>query len=243
MDYNSIKHNPEAVSKSYTYVADRCVVTKPVRVLFPERWIAKDLAEMGDVVHLIGYFCVIDGSGNYGVVSIPAVIRTSPDRISKTSVNGDTYMVLEYDKGSNLITNMNVVRDDNLVYYIYSEFLEKARIPFYFDMVQVSKFFDETAKYNGFTLGYDPAALEYLVGFMFRDPDDIGKPYRLRDDAKKNLSNVAPVVIGLNDVTTGSNNFITKVTKSYTTAGITSALNNPATRAERIETMLRNTAR
>lgn len=110
-------------------------------------------------------------------------------------------------------------------------------------MVQASKFFSETSKYNGYPLGYDPAALEYLVGFMFRDPKDLSKPYRSMDNAKANLSRIPPAMIGLNDVTTGSSNFITKVTKSYTTAGITSALNNPASRAERIETMLRNTAR
>lgn len=243
MDYSSIKHNPSVVYKSFTKVADKYVATKPLKVLFPERWIAKDLAEIGDVVHLIGYFCVVDESGNYGAMTIPAVIRTSPDRITKTSINGEIYTVLEYDKGSDLIVNTKVVRDDNLVYYIYSEFLEKARVPFYFNMSQATKFFDKTSKYNGFPLGYDPAALEYLVGFMYRDPDNISNPYRSRDNAKNDLKNIPPAMIGLNDVTSGSNNFITKVTKSYTTAGITSALNNPSIRAERIETMLRNTRR
>lgn len=243
MDYSTIRHNPDRVSASYTYRGDKCVVTKPLSVIFPERWIGKDLAEMGDVVHLIGYFCVVDQDGHYGAMMIPAIVRTSPSRVSKTLIGDDPYIVMEYDKGSDLIVNMNVVRDDNLVYYIYSEFMEKARIPFYIDMVAASKLFNETKKYNGFSLGYDPAALEYLTSFMYRDPEDIGRPYRHRDQAKKNIGIVPPAIIGLNDVTTGSNNFITKVTKSYTTAGITSALNNPAVRAERIETMLRNTAR
>lgn len=243
MDYSSIKYNPTPVRSKYKVVGDKCVALAPLEVIFPERWIAKDLAELGEVVHLIGYFAVVDDKGNYGKMMIPSIIRTKPDRINKVNINGEGYMVLGYDKGSDLIVNMNVVKDDNLVYYIYSELLEKARIPYYFTYLDTSKFFNETVKYNGFSLGYDPAALEYLIAFMHRDPDDIGRSYRLRDNAKKNLSTVAPSVIGLNDVTTGSNNFITKVTKSYTTAGITSALNNPAQRAERIESMLRNTAR
>lgn len=243
MDYEKIKHNPAAIYKAITYKGERCIATQPLKVLFPERWISKDLAEMGDVVHLIGYFCVVDDAGNYGTMMIPAVVRTAPTRVTKTSIRGDTYVVMEYDRGSNLIDNMHIVRDDNLVYYIYSEFLEKARIPFYFNMVQASKFFAETAKYNGFSLGYDPAALEFLVSFMFRDPDNISAPYRSIDNAKKQLLGNPPAMIGLNDVTAGSNNFITKINKSYTTAGITSALNNPASRPERIETMLRNTKR
>lgn len=243
MDYSAIKHNPDAVEKSLKYVGNKCVVVQPVQVLFPERWIAKDLASLGAEVHLIGYFVVIDTKGNYGHPMIPAVIRTAPDRVTRISINDEGYIKLEYDPGSDLITSMEVVRDDNIVYYIYSELFEKARIPFYYKYKDRDQFFLETAKYNGFTLGYDPAAIEYLVAFMHRDPDNSDRMYRHRPNAQKDIESIPPSVIGLNDVTTGSNNFITKVTKSYTTAGITSTLNNPARRAERIETMLRTTER
>lgn len=242
MDYTNLKHDPDAVAKHYKYVGEKCVVTgNTLQVIFPERWIDKELAELGEVVHLIGYFAVIDDKGNFGKVMIPAIIRTQPDRINKVVIDGEAYVKMEYDKGSDLISTMNVVRDDNLLYYIYSEFLEKARIPFYFTYSERAEFFNESSKYNGFKLGYDPAALEYLIAFMHRDPDNIGASFRHRPDAK--AGKIQPATMGLNDVTTGSNNFITKVTKSYTTAGITSALNNPARRAERIETMLRNTVR
>lgn len=242
MDYSNLRHNPAAVAKHYKYAGDKCVVSGTgLQIIFPERWVAKELAELGETVHLIGYFAVVDALGNYGKMMIPAVVRTQPDRISKVVIDGDPYVKMEYDPGSNLISNMQVVRDDNLVYYIYSEFFEKARIPFYFDYAECAKFFTESQKYNGFKLGYDPAALEFLVAFMHRNPDNIGESFRHRPDAKS--GKVKPSIMGLNDVTTGSNNFITKVTKSYTTSGITSALNNPARRAERIETMLRNTHR
>lgn len=242
MDYNNLKHNPSAVANNYKYVDDKCVVSgNTLQVIFPERWVAKELAELGEVVHLIGYFAVIDDKGNYGKMMIPSIIRTEPDRITKVVIDGDAYVKMEYDKGSNLITSMNVVMDDNLIYYIYSEFLEKARIPFYFSYSDRARFFNESRKYNGFKLGYDPAAIEFLVAFMHRNPDDISESFRHVPNAQN--STMKPSVMGLNDVTTGSSNFITKVTKSYTTAGITSALNNPARRAERIETMLRNTVR
>lgn len=242
MDYNKLKHNPTEVAKHYKYVGEKCVVSgDTLQVIFPERWVAKELAELGDVVHLIGYFAVIDKDGNMGKMMIPAVVRTEPDRVNKVVINGDAYIKMEYDKGSNLISTMNVVRDDNLLYYIYSEFFEKARVPFYFTYSECARLFNESVKYNGFKLGYDPAALEYLVAFIHRNPDNIGECYRHRPTAK--TDKVQPSLMGLNDVTTGSNNFITKINKSYTTAGITSALNNPARRAERIETMLRNTLR
>lgn len=244
MDYSKLKYDPGTVSKNYQYMGDKCVVTgDTLQVIFPERWVAKELAELGEIVHLIGYFAVIDSKGNFGKMMVPAVVRTQPSRINRIVIDGDAYVKMEYDKGSNLIYSMNVVVDDNLVYYIYSEFSEKARIPFYFSYEERAILYKESVKYNGFALGYDPAALEYLAAFMHRNPDNIGESYRHRPNAKADLSKVKPAIMGLNDVTTGSNNFITKVTKSYTTAGITSALNNPAKRPERIETMLRNTLR
>lgn len=243
MDSSQYKKNPDIVSKSVKFSGDRTIAVKPVYLLFPERYVQVDLAIMSDSTYIVGFFAIVDEQNNYGVSMIPAMIRTSPDRVNKVVIDDTTYMRLEYDPGSAVIEQMNVVKSDNLVHSIYQELMELAKIPFYYSYTDVPKFFLETTKYNGFKLGYDPVALEYLAGFMFRDPEQIGQSFRHRANAKKDINVIEPVVIGLSDVTIGSNNFITKVTKSYSTDGITSALNNPARRAERIETMLRSTTR
>lgn len=241
MKFSDFKKNLSVINSKIKTVGDAQVALKPLKIIFPERYKDRELAMIGEETYIVGFFCICDESNNFAVSMIPAMIRTEPDRINRLTVDDQPFTVLEYDVGSKIISNSNVLMNDNLVYKIYNELLELARIPFYYDYEDVPKFFRETPKYNGFPLGSDPVMLEYLTAFMYRNPDDLSQSFRLLDNARKRLSTTEPILVGLNDVSVGSSNFITKVTKSYTTDGITSGLNNPAVRAERIETMLRTT--
>lgn len=241
MNFTDFKKNLDLVAKKVKVVGDAQVALEPLKIIFPERYQDRDLANIGSTTYLVGFYCLMDDDFNYAVSMIPAMISTEPDRINKLMVDDLPYTVFEYDQGSKVIANLNVILNDNLVYKIYNELLELARIPFYYAYEDVPKFFRETKKYNGFDLGSDPVMFEYLSAFMYRNPEDISTSYRLLDNARRQMLSKRPTLVGLNDVSVGSSNFITKVTKSYTTDGITSGLNNPSVRAERIETMLRTT--
>lgn len=241
MVVSDFKKNVMVINSKIKTVDDSVVALKPLKIIFPERYKDRELAMIGEVTYIVGFFCVCDEEYNYSVSMVPAMIKTSPDRINKIIVDDQPFTVFEYDAGSNLLDNMNVIMNDNLVYKIYNELLELARIPFYYGYEDVPMFLRETKKYNGFELGSDPVIFEYLTGFMYRNPNDMSESFRLMDDARKKIKTSKPILVGLSDVSVGSSNFITKVTKSYSTDGITSGLNNPSARAERIETMLRTT--
>lgn len=239
MNRTDFKYNPTLINSKKKRVGTEEIVLEPLSIIFPERYMDGPLVSMGESNYLVGFFAVIDDDLNYAKSNITAMISTEPDRITKIVIDGTNFIRLHFDKGSRLIANTYLIMDDNLVHTIYSELLALGRIPFYYQYGNVSKFFLNTRKYNGYTLGSNPVIWEYVESAMSRDPDQPDRLYRLRKNVKKDLGKVSPDIVGLNNVSRGASNVISRQGGSKFKEGLTATLVDPSDRAERMETMLR----
>ncbi len=236
---NEFKYNPSMVNSKKKRIGSEEVATSPLRIIFPERYLDGPLTVLGEVVYIVGYFAVIDESNNYSICSLPAMIRTEPDRITTTTVDDVPYCTFHYDVGSRLVANINLVIDDNLPHKIYTELLALGRIPFYFNYESVYRFFLETKKYNGYELGSNSVLWEYLAATISRDPNDPSRLYRNRKDIGDRTKRPVPTFIGLNNVAMGATDAFNRQGGSYAREGLTATLADPSTRAERMESILR----
>lgn len=215
------------------------ICLEPLRIQFPERFAERDLAVLEDVSYILGCMAVITEDNYYASSMVTAMLKTEPDRIGRVVVDDIGYIELYYDKGSKLIASTDPVVNDNLPHRVYTELLGKGRIPWYYDYEDIPRLFAQSAKYNGVTLGADPAIWEYVASYLCRDPEDPTRYFRQVPNAKEVLKTLRPYFIALRNVSFGSTNMTSKLGGSYYDPGMTSTLANPSDRAERFESMLR----
>lgn len=227
------------VDGAYKVVGKAAVALEPLRIHIPERFAERGLAVIGDVVYVLGCMAIITEDNRFASSRVTSMIRTEPDEVGKVVVDDVSYLELRYNKGSRVIASIEVEISDNLVHRIYTEFLGKGRLPWYYNYEIMPKIFSQTGKYNNLRLGADPVILEVMTANMCRDPNDPSRFYRQRPDAKLSYLKDPPAVIGLRNVSYSATNVAAKLGGSRFEEGLTAILVNPSERAERIETMLR----
>lgn len=214
---------------------DRKIAGESIRMVFPSRWLERELAVIENVITVLGFVALITDDGSYAVTMVPAFFRTKPDRITKDKVDDESYTVFWYDKGSEVIASTDVVMIDNLVHTIYTDLLGQGRIPFYYDYDDVPRFFNDIPHYNGVDGNGDPVIWSFMAATTARDPKDLQKSYRQR---KVTTDPTPPVYVGLKRVSFHASSLLSKQGGSYYDTGTTSALANPSSRIDRLESML-----
>jgi len=227
------KRDPARVYAALKQAGSRKVATEPVKMIFPTRWLERELAVIENVITVLGYVALATDDGSYAVTNVSGFLRTEPDRITKVTVGDESYTVFWFNKGSNVIASTDIVMIDNLVHPIYSELLGRGRTPFYYDYDDMPRLFENIPYYNGVDSKGDPVIWSYMASTATRDPDDLQRPYRQRNDRNK-----PPVLVGLKRVSFHGNSLLAKQGGSYYDSGTTSALANPSSKVDAIENIL-----
>lgn len=223
----------ERLDKALKRGGDKVIATESVRMIFPSRWLERDLAVIESTITVLGFVAFATDDDKYAVSKVPGFFRTEPDRITNEEFEGEMYTVFHYSKGSRVIYSTDIVVIDSLVHPIYTEFLGKGRLPWYYDYSDLPSLFEGIVYYNGVDKGGDIAIWSYMAATAARDPDNPQRYFRQRKDLS-----VKPKLVGLKKVSFHGGNVMAKLGGSYFDAGTTSALANPSTRVERAETML-----
>lgn len=239
--WKQLTRNPERLQQAIKLVGKRRVAMEPLRMYFPTRWVERNLAVIEEIITVLGYVAFVTDDGAIAVTMVSGFFRTEPDRISNEVIEGETYTVFWYNKGSNVIVSNDIVKIDNLVHPIYSELEGKGRIPGYFLYADRARFFANIPYYNGVDKQGNPAIWSYLSASASRDPDNPSHYYRHRRTPLKDQFDHPPVTVGLNLVSYHASSLFGKQGGSYYDAGTTSALANPSTRAARMERTLTQT--
>lgn len=219
-------------------VGSKIIALEPMRMYFPTRWTERDLATIENVVTVLGYVALVTEDNAYGVTKVPGYFRVEPDRISQDIVDDEPYTVFWFNKGSSVIASTEIVMIDNLVHPIYTEFLGKGRIPWYFNYMDRPRLFENIPYYNGVDKQGDPAIWSFMAASASRDPENPQRYYRQRTNPTQDMVTHPPVTVGLKLVSYHGSSLISKQGGSYFDAGTTSALANPSSRVERAELML-----
>ena len=91
MDFNTLTRDSEQVMKAMTYVGDQLVAVKPVKVVFPERFVERGLASTAGDKYALG-MCAVVSDNYYGVIKACALIPYTPTEIERIKKIGRAHV-------------------------------------------------------------------------------------------------------------------------------------------------------
>lgn len=231
-----LKRNPEVIKSYFNVKGDITTVTDDIMVIFPERYINRKLATIGNVVTCLSMYAILDGQDNYAITNVPIIQTLTPSTIGDCKINGDNYKLLSFDAGSVFLPSNKLIVRDNFIYDIFDEFFVKGKLPWYYNYHDVANMFLESKTYAGSRIGSDPLIFEMLTAIISRLPED--KKVYFRTIAGEN--NINPVYVGLNNVYYSFDNTAAKIIGSRMGAGINVALVEPEKKSSATADILRS---
>ncbi|AGX01864.1 virion structural protein [Erwinia phage PhiEaH1] len=240
MDITKLKRNPAVVVAALKELPDGSLaVLKPCRIHVPETFRSKQLLTMGRDTLSMGFFSVILDSGEYGVYTIPAMIRLNPAETVTTTIDEREYYEFRFQPGQILVKSTDLVKDNILLYYLVEEIVARGRIPWYYTYEDLGEFFNLMLKYAGSSLVLTPAVGEMVIAQIARMMADRRRP--IREILKKVAEDVSDRVawVPLRNVEFGAQDTTAKVTGSYMAEGLDSAIVNPSDKVSKMESILR----
>lgn len=219
--------------------SNELICTKPLKIHIPARFPERGLGKIEDEVSFVGICAFIVEDKYYAVSTVNAFMRTEPTLINTVNVDDVDYIEFSYDPGSRVVANLNLVKIDNLLYRINDDLIAKGRVPWYLSYTDLGSLFSTAQYHAGVRLGANPAIIEMIAATICRDPDEVKRYYRQSIESPDDVTTRPPTVIPLRAVSYGATNAIAKLMGPYFDDNVTSTLNSPGERVERVERLLR----
>lgn len=217
----------------------RVVTTKLVKIYIPARFAERGLAFIGIETKIVGIYAIVVDDQYYGVSMVNAMMRIEPTATVKVSIDEEEFYEFSFEPGSTVISSVQLIKTDTLVYQIYDEIIAKGRVPWYLGYLDLGKLFD-TAKYHaGANIGTNHEVIELIVSMIARDAKDRHRYYRSTVASIADMRQNPPVFIPLRSVTYAATNTLNKLAGSYFSEGLVSSLVSPTERVERMDDLLR----
>lgn len=231
---NKLKYNPEAIKSCFRISNNTTIVTKDIQIVFLESFLNKELAEIGDVVSLIGIYGIIDEDNNYATCIAPVFQKIYCTKIEDASCDdGKLYKILYIDKDATMLESNDLVVSDNQVYFIYDQFFVKGVIPFYISYNQLPSLLSDADIFCGTGLGNDRHVFEILSSIVARGKD---KNVYYRNSPE--LGKVKPNYTSLSNIYYSLKSSSSKIIGGYYGSGISAAILNPETETSVLEKLL-----
>ncbi len=228
------RRNKDAVLKALKVSGDALVCTENCVIQIPVRFSQVNLADIGTDIYIIGIYALILESGEYAVSNMVGMLKITPTVITTKTLGEDEYYEFKFASGSIVSPNINIVRKDLIPYDVFNEFIFKGGIPWYIEYEDLGKLLNTAKKYADSNSGNIYEVTEFIASVVSRKATDRTIYYRLALPAKER-----PKFVPLSSVFYSVNNTVNKIAGSYFSDGITSALVNPTTEPNKIETLLR----
>lgn len=239
MNIAGLRRDAPAVLKALVETPDgRVVTTKPCQIYIPARYVDYGMAKIGVDNHVLGIYALVVGDV-YSVCKVDAMMSIDPSQTNKIKIEGEEYYEFVFNAGSTVISNVNLVKTDTLVYLIFDEFFQKGNIPWFLNYEDLGRLFDTARKHAGANVGNEREVIQLVASLVARDPSDRTRNYRNLVKTNEDVKNIHPAFVPLMSVRYAATNTLTKLGGSYFSKGVVSALIDPADRPERIETILR----
>ena len=241
MKYISMPRDAERVySKLKEQDDGSMVVLAPFNVVFPKRFLERDMAYIGDTVRTTGVFMMAT-DGHRCLFSVCAFVELVPDSISYFNYQGVDYVDLGFDPGSKLFRSLDTVQYNVLVYRIYKEFISNGNVPFFMEQTDklddVSAVLDTARDYAGTNIGSQRAVTELITSLSARNPDDLVEYFRQLPPEVQ--ARTRPNFIGLTSAPYGATNTLSRLAGSYFDQGLTAAIVYPSNKVSEQERLVR----
>lgn len=239
MAYNTkdLQRYPDLYKELLIKTADGTITAKKdLRILFPETWVGRDLAWIEGDIRVLTKCMILEGSGNrYTVMNECAHWPLEPDSIGMNSVNGVNCYEFFFDKGGVVCPNYNLLMDEDLLYSIFTEFIEKGRVPPYFTDVDLSTIYLNSEYHTGRILSASNSVNEMVASSVVRKKDNELIHYRHVTDKDKE----SPAYIAFRSPVYMASTTLTKMSTAFFKDGVTSALLTETKKVEPMERIVR----
>lgn len=242
MDVANLTRKATAIHDNLIELPDGSIITRSGCVIhIPARYVDKGLATLGNETYICAIFGISDSSGNYAVSKAAAMMRIEPISQSKYSVNGEEYLAFEFPPGSTVIPDTQLVVQSTLLYNIYAFFVGGGDIPWFMDYEQdVLRLFDTDEIHAGSRLVPDRAVFHMIAATISRYKEDKTKYYRQVAKDRMTITSVRPEYVPFKSVIYGPKSTASRLMGNYFDQAVATALVNPATGRDDIETLLRS---
>ena len=129
--------------------------------------------------------------------------------------------------------DVSVVNDQNILYILFNEFVFLGNTPKFISYFDSPKLYNDVKKFMNVSFNTDNVIFEIIYSHLYRDKDNIMKPYRLTD--MKN----DPILIPMNQTQHASLSITGRIVGPNLDLGIDSALVNKSENNSKIEDTLR----
>lgn len=241
MDTSRLVRNADAIKANIVETPDgRLVVKKACNLYTPARYVEKGLAHVGNETYVVGiYGLVIPETGEYATNLTNAMMGIDPSWSNVVTIDGVDYIEFHFEPGATLCTNVQLVKNDILVYTIYNEIIAKGNIPWYMNYLDMGRLFDSALYHGGLNLRASPATLQMIAAVISRDNDDRTKYYRQTVSSLEQAETKRPAFIPFRNIAYGATNTAAKLIGAFFEEGMISAAVNPSNRLEKVEALLR----
>jgi len=204
-----------------------------LEIHIPKRYENHGCVEIGEEVKTLAIFdMIINDSVDTGYF-LPAHICIIPTNIETVNINNKTYFKLTLYKGDVFIKNINVVKNPQLAFVMFYEFIFLGNMPKFIDYNKSAFIFDKVKDICGINFRSNKVVFEIMSAHLYRTENDLTQPYRLTDMKNE------PVNIPLRAVTHAATSTSSKLIGSYYSSAINSALVNQANESSQVEDLLR----
>lgn len=218
------------------YKADKSIITKSkqITVNIPTSYKTYKMLKITDYVYTLAVFeFTIEEEKTTQGLFLPATIEMCPSSTKYITVNGDEYAQLIFNKGDVFIRNRQVVRNAYIAYIIFTEYIEKGKVPAYMKYEQLSFLFDTLIKVTECKIPAEHSVFEIIFSHLTRDRDNLLLPYRLSTMTKP------PYHLKLTNVPHAAQSVTAKLTGAYLNDSIATSLINESENNSDIEDLLR----
>lgn len=236
MDISKLSHDKAKVSSSLVYKDQAIVAKADCKIMIPSRYFEVGLATLEPEVYTLGIFAIIVEDRYYARSLAISMMRLTPTQHYEVMVEDEAYTVFEFDKGSVITPNRNLVMRDTLVYTAWELLVSQCRWPWFIDETTASIPFETARKFTGVKLGNNAAIAQMVFSTIIRTKGNLNLQYRhaLIDDPKAQAEGVA-----LRSIIYGPSNTFSRLNGPYFKEGLPTALVNQSERSEPIEELFR----
>ncbi len=214
------------------------ITRKPMKVVFPQRYVDRGMATLGSETSFTGIFATIC-ENRYSVTKACAMVFSDP--VSSRTLNwlGKEYVELSYDEGSAYMTTRDLVKHDQLVYRIYDEFFNKGNIPWFMTYDDVAHIFDTANKHGGTSIADSKEVTHFIVSLISRTRGDLTQYFRTAIETREDLKSIQPAFIAMINAAYAPTNTLNRIAGSYFDEGTVASIVYPTDRVEKLESAYR----
>jgi len=218
---------------------DQIITKVPCRIHMPVRYTEVGLGQIGGDTFTYGLFALILDSNEYTVCNINALLELNPSKTSLIKIDDVPYYEFYFEANTAVIKSTNILKRASIMFNVLDEFIFKGKVPWFVGYEDMGKLFDSSSYYSGINIGQNYEVIEFIAAMVTRSKKDRTKYIRLSIEKYEDVTLDKISYVPLKSVLYSVNSTVNKLSGSYFSEGVTSALVSPTDKVEKIESILR----